>query len=404
MIKYRELMAGIAGTLLQWYDFSLFGFLAPVIAHTYFLHMTHTVALLSTFAVFAVGFLAAPLGAVVFGHIGDRYGRKRALILSIVCMTIPTSLMALLPGYAIIGIWAPIGLIVLRLLQGFVASSEFSGSALFLREHAPAGRVSLYACLPGVSYSLGLLLGGVVTGWLTGPSMPAYAWRFAFALAGLGGVLALYCRLHVEETPVFQFYQKAGCEERYPLLTALRRYPREVCRVLGIAWCVVVPTFGLYVYMSTYLHVTRHLPLALAIRYVTIALLVEVLVEPLGAIWADKIGRERWMILGSILMILLLWPCFVGLASSHHGIILGCLVLLSATLAFAFAPSNAILTGLFPPICRQSGFSVPFNIGMSLFGGTAPFIMSTLVHTHGLLAPAVYIAISLCVGIVSVAC
>ena len=177
------MLAGVSGTALQWYDFAIFGYFAPIIAATYFPSDNPIAAMLSAFGVFAVGYLLAPIGSIVFGLMGDRYGRKRALTLSILAMAIPTSLIALLPGYQTIGIAAPILVTLLRMIQGFVASSEFTGSAIFLVEHAKQGRKAFYGCLTSSGYSMGVILAGLMASLLTAAFMPDWAWRLGFAVA-----------------------------------------------------------------------------------------------------------------------------------------------------------------------------------------------------------------------------
>lgn len=372
------LIAAVAGTLLQWYDFSLFGFLAPVIARVFFATDNPLIALLNTFAIFAVGYCLAPLGAVLFGYIGDRYGRKHALRLSIILMTVPTTAIAFLPGVASWGIVSPILLLLCRLIQGLVASAEFAGSAIFMVEHAPATRRSFYACLPSICYSLGMIVGGMVAAWVSGAQHSDDYWRIAFLLASVGGLLVWYVRHRVAETEVFSTVKQAKRIVSRPLLAAWCNCRREMGQTLALAGFIGVLSFGCYVYMPTFLHVEVGMPLSKALWQVSIALWVDVLTEPLFAFWADRVGRRRMMLWGSGLMLVCLWPLVV-LLMQGGGASLAALCGFSLLIAFTFAPSNALLALLYAPEYRFSGYATAFNLGMSLLGGTTPLVLTYLV-------------------------
>jgi MFS transporter, MHS family, proline/betaine transporter len=375
----REAFAAITGTLLQWYDFSLFGFLAPIIAKTYFgIHNTW-IALLSTFAVFAVGYLMAPIGAIFFGVLGDKRGRKTALTWSVMLMTVPTFLIALLPGYRTIGLWAPVLLILCRLMQGFVASAEFAGSAIFMVEHAPAHRRCFYSSLTSSSYSIGMMLGALACSWLTVSSLPSWSWRIAFVLSGFGALMVVFLRRSVRETPLFANAKKSSAHALKHVVMALTKNPRAVFCTLGIACFAGVLSFGVYVYGATYLHVYVHMPLARAIRYITYALLVDIVVEPFVAMLADRVGKRLVMCVGAGMMLIALPFLVQGFSSANPHIILTSLLCTSLLIAISMSPSNALMSLMFPTRARYSGFGFSFNIGMSLFGGTTPLILTALL-------------------------
>ncbi len=403
MGKQKEVIAAVSGTLLQWYDFSLFGFLAPIIARTFFDTTNTFIALLNTFAVFAVGYLLAPIGAIFFGYLGDRYGRKVALTWSILLMTIPTMVIALLPGYQQWGVVAPVILVLCRLVQGFVASAEFAGSAIFMLEHAQPHRQCFYSSLTSSSYSIGMTVGAFVCSVLVQPSMPDWAWRLAFAFAALGAILVLFLRARVKETDSFlQHCQTAEAVKHKPLLQALKHNKRGILCVLGFAWFIGVITFGSFVFMNTYLVEYTHLHLANAIRYVTYALIFDAVLEPFVAMLADRWGKKSIMWIGSALMLILLPGIFMMLHFDNHDYVLAALLVLSFCIAVAFAPVNAIMTLLFKPEYRFSGFATSFNIGISLFGGTAPLVLTYIAHhSHGIWGLVGYFALAILVGMVA---
>ena len=399
----KALLAGISGTTLQWYDFAIFGYFAPIIASTYFPNDSQFASLLSAFGIFAVGYLLAPLGSIFFGYVGDRFGRKRALTLSILAMAIPTAMISVIPGYQSIGITAPILITLLRVIQGFVASSEFTGSAIFLVEHAKPGRKAFYGCLTSTAYSIGLILAGLAASIFTASFMPAWGWRLGFAIALVAGILIFYLRTHVTETPEYRQiapHEKTGL----PFLTAIKEAPHAVIGVIGIAWLVGIMTFGTYVFTATYLHSYFNVSLSLAALIITLSLAIDALLEPFIAMLADRVGLVRVIKFGMTAMLLLSGPVFYLLSTGSVGLIIAGMVLMSILIAITYAPLNAYMVSLFPHQYRYSGFGVAFNIGISLFGGTTPLMMMWLVNKTGdFIAPAWYYVFGAIIGLASLA-
>jgi len=399
----KALLAGVSGTALQWYDFAIFGYFAPIIARTYFPNDNQFASLLSAFGVFAVGYLLAPLGSIFFGYIGDKYGRKRALTLSILAMAIPTAIISVIPGYQLIGIAAPLLITVLRITQGFVASSEFTGSAIFLVEHAKQGRKAFYGCLTSSAYSIGSILAGLAASLFTASFMPDWGWRLGFAIALIAGILIFYLRMHVEETPEYQQIA-AHDKTNAPFLKAIKEAPYALLGVIGIAWLVGVMTFGTYVFTATYLHNYFDISLSMATLIITLSLAIDALLEPFIAILADRIGFLPIIRLGMVALLLLSIPIFYLLSTGSLALITTGMVLMSILIAITYAPLNAYMVSLFPHQYRYSGFGVAFNTGISLFGGTTPLIMMWLVNkTDNFIAPAWYFVFGAIVGLASLA-
>lgn len=399
--RVKALLAGISGTALQWYDFAIFGYFAPIIAATYFPNDNQIASLLNTFGVFAVGYLLAPLGSIFFGYIGDHYGRKRALILSILAMAIPTAMISIIPGYKLIGVAAPILITLLRVIQGFVASAEFTGSAIFLVEHAKPGKKAFYGCLTSSAYSAGLILAGLAASFFTASFMPEWGWRLGFAIALIAGVLIFFLRIHVSETPEFvdiKDYEKP----RSPFMTAIKETPMAMVGVIGIAWLVGIMTFGTYVFTASYLHTYFNIPLSLVTIIITASLAVDAILEPFIAIFSDKVGHLSVITIGMISMMLLSIPIFYLLSSGSVINITKGLILMSILIAITYAPLNAYMVSLFPQQYRYSGFGVAFNVGISIFGGTTPLVMMWLVGRAGnFIAPAGYYVFGTIIGLVS---
>ncbi|HAT8866517.1 TPA: MFS transporter [Legionella pneumophila] len=398
----KALFAGVSGTALQWYDFALFGYFAPIIAATYFPNDNQFASLLSAFGVFAVGYLLAPIGSLFFGYIGDQFGRKRALTLSILAMAIPTALISVVPSYQYIGIAAPLLITLLRVIQGFVASSEFTGSAIFLVEHATPENKAFYGCLTSSAYSTGLIMAGLAASFFTASFMPDWGWRIGFGLALIAGILIFYLRAHVAETPEYEHIAQHD-KRSLPFLAALKEAPLAVVGIIGIAWLVSIMTFGTYVFTATYLHSYFHISLGLATLIITIALAVDATLEPFIALLADKIGLLKVVRLGMVGMLLLSIPIFILLATANVVLISMGLVFMSILIAITYAPLNAYMVSLFPHQYRYSGFGVAFNVGISLFGGTTPIVMMWLVNTtNNFISPAWYYMFGAIIGLVSI--
>lgn len=395
----KALLVGVLGTALQWYDFALFGYFAPIIAKTYFPNDNPLVGVLNAFGIFAVGYLLAPIGSIFFGYIGDRFGRKRALTISILAMAIPTALISVIPSYMTIGIAAPVIITLLRVIQGFVASAEFTGSAIFLVEHAKPEHKALYGCLTSSAYSLGLILAGLAASLFTASFMPEWGWRLGFALALIAGILIFYLRIHVKETPEFNSIKKEN-NVHSPFMRALKEAPRTMIGVIGIVWLGSIMTFGTYIFSASYLHTYFHFPLSQITLIITLALTVDALLEPFIALIADKIGHLIVIKVGMIAMMLLCIPIFYLLSSGNLTLVVTGLIGMSVLIAITYAPLNAYMVSLFPKEYRYSGFGVAFNIGVSIFGGTTPLFMMWLVnYTGNVMAPAWYYLFGTIIGL-----
>ncbi len=401
--QIKALLAGVSGTALQWYDFAIFGYFAPIIATTFFPHKNHLASILHTFAIFAVSYLLAPLGAIAFGYIGDRYGRKKALTLSILAMAIPTALISVIPGYQAIGVAAPLLITLLRVMQGFVASAEFTGASIFLIEHAKPTNKAFYGCLTSSAYSAGSVLAGLAASFFTSSFMPAWGWRLGFALALLAGLVIFFLRLHVHETPEYT-HIKADEKPRVPLMIAIREKPWQMLGVMGLAWLTGIMTFGTYVFTATYLHTYFNLPLSLVTLIITAALVVDALLEPVVAVFADTIGHKTVIRLGMMCMIVVSIPVFYLLSSGNVVNITKGLIVMSIVIAITYAPMNAYMVSLFPRAYRYSGFGVAFNVSISIFGSTTPlFLMWLVSKTGNFIAPAGYYIFGAVIGLLSLA-
>jgi MFS transporter, MHS family, proline/betaine transporter len=391
----RAIVAASAGNLVEWYDFAVYVYLATTLAAIFFPQQDSTAGLLSTFAVFAAAFFVRPLGGLVFGPIGDRIGRQRTLAVVIILMSVSTFAIGLLPGYGSIGLAAPALLVVFRLLQGFSAGGEFGGASSYISEYSPTERRGFLTSWVEFSAVGGFLLGStVVTALTTGlsdGSLNSWGWRIPFLFAAPLGLVGLYIRMRMEDTPKFRALEREHATASAPLRETLTRDWGPMLSLGGLA---VIQNIGFYfvlAYMPTYL--TKELGFSSTASFVssTITLVVAMaLIPPLGAL-SDRVGRRP--VLGAacvgfaVLTYPLLWVMSQGVlwAAVLAHVVLGMVqaTFLSATIA--------ALTELLRTRTRYSGFSISYNISVAAFGGTAPYIATWLIaRTGSTLSPAFY--------------
>jgi MHS family proline/betaine transporter-like MFS transporter len=391
-------VAGAIGNLLEWYDFGLFGFFAPVIARQLMPPTDRLASLLETFGVFAAGFLMRPLGGVVFGWVGDSLGRKRALELSVLLMAVATTLIGLLPSHAAIGLAAPLLLTVMRLLQGLSVGGEYVGSMSFLSEHAAPKQRAFFGSWSSFSVVLGSLLGSgtaaLLTGLLSEAQLSAWGWRVPFLGGVLIGVVGLWLRLGIKESPSFLQIQKSGNLAANPLVEVLRKDLGPIAITLGLAGLLSIGFYVPFVWLPTWLSQINKPPLEedRALVANTIALAALAVLTPLAALVSDRLGR-RPMILGTALgYALLSYPLFRLMAGgTFAGALLAGLVFAACNSLFSGCMA-ATLVELFPTRTRYTGMAIAYNIGMALMGGTAPLAATGLIRLTGdVLAPAYYL-------------
>lgn len=390
------IVPGIVGNVLEWYDFSLYGYFAPLIAQLFFPTHSKTLSLIATFGIFAVGFLMRPLGAVVFGHFGDRYGRKKTLAFAVILMAVPTVLIGLLPTYAVAGIWAGILLTICRLLQGLAVGGEFSGSIVYIIEHAPANYRGFYGSLAMFSAFAGLLLGSavgaLVSGITAGTEFAAYAWRIPFLFGIVLGFVGLYLRLGMPETPNFNALLTSGRTLKNPLMTALKQHPALMLKATGLVFLPAMGFYLLFVYLSSYFTLYLKLPLHTALIINSVNMAVITLAIPFAGYLSDKVGRKPVLFTGALAMFLFAYPLFLllGQATIVTTIIAQAIFALIASFCYAAIP--ATLVEMFATDIRYSAMSLPYNLANTIFGGTAPLMATFLITMTGtILAPSFYL-------------
>jgi MHS family proline/betaine transporter-like MFS transporter len=397
--RARTLATGVIGTFVEYYDFAVYGLVAPVIATQFFPEGDPLTALLATFGIFAIGFIGRPLGGVVFGHFGDRVGRRNVLSVAIILMTVCTVLVGLLPTYAAIGAASPLSLLVLRLIQNFSVGGEFSGASSFVVEHAPSERRGFYGASINVSSVIPFVVAIAVvlpfSALLSETQFAAWGWRVPFLLAGPLGIVGLYLRLKVDESPAYQQVKQRGELERLPVVTALRtQYPR-ILLLFTSASVSGISFYMLSSYMVTHLTAELGYQRTPALLINGAAILAFCFAGLAYAHASDKMGRKPVSLISHAAVVLLAVPSFVLMAS---GSVVAATIgqsLFAVSLAGLSVMTTVLSVELFPPQVRYSSNALGYQGAYMVFAGTAPFVSTWLVGVTGSnLAPAFYASLA----------
>jgi len=383
----RALVAACIGNFIEYFDFVIYGYFAAVIAQLFFPSDDPAASLLLTFAVFAISYASRPLGGIIFGHIGDRYGRKTPLAVAILLIAAATTSIGLMPTYQSIGIAAPILLTIARLVQGISVGGEYGGATSFIAEYAPANRRGFYTGWQTFTIGLALLVGGgvasIITTVLTTEQLHSWGWRLPF-LAGVPlGLVGLYLRLKLEETPHFTSVKAHDTVEKAPLLAGLRKEWRAILIGMGLISAPSACIYIFYIYMPTYLARVLEFSLADAQRANLFGLVFYCLLLPPFALLSDIVGRKPLMLFSALAIAVVTYPAFHLLdANNFSQTVLGlCLM------SLAFAPHSATalcaMSEIMPTKMRYTGLSISLNIPVTLLGGTAPFLATYLVSRTG---------------------
>lgn len=392
----RVLAAGFIGNFVEWFDYASYGYFATVIAQVFFPQIAPTSALLATFAVFAVSFVVRPFGGILWGHIGDRIGRRTALSYSIIIMSGATFLIAFLPSYARVGLLAPALLVLVRMVQGFSASGEYAGASAFIAEYAPVSRRGLYTSIVPASTAAGLLFGSLLSelmfGVLSGPQMQSFGWRLPFLLAAPLGLIGLYIRLRLEDTPKFKTFEATHHVPKTPFMELITTYRREIIIALGVAFLNAVGFYLVLSYMPVYLMTQLKISSTASFAATSVTLLTYIgLIFLMGRL-SDRFGRKTLLIAASVLFIVFTIPLFIALQGAHLIVIVLVEIAFGAMLTINDGTLACFLSEIFPTRVRYSGFAFSFNLANALFGGTASFIATWLISVTGSkLAPAWYL-------------
>lgn len=383
----RVVASALVGATIEWYDFFLYGVVAGIVFNKlYFPAGDPVISTLLAYTTFAVGFVTRPLGGIVFGHFGDRLGRKSMLILTLMIMGVATFLIGLVPTYEQIGIWAPIALLLLRVLQGIGLGGEWGGAVLMAYEYAPKEKRGFYASLPQIGLALGLCLAsGVVallSSQLSDEQFLSWGWRVAFLLSGLMVFVGMYIRLAVKETPEFAAVKERNEASAIPFVDMMRRYPGNILKGMGARYIdgVFFNIFGVFsiAYLTTTLKISR----TDALIGVMAAAMVMIVTIPFFGYLSDRIGRPRVYFWGALITGLSAFPGFWLMTNSGGDVTtiwLAIIVPFGILYASVYGPEAALFCDLFDAKVRYTGISFVYQFSGIFASGITPIIATALL-------------------------
>jgi MFS transporter, MHS family, proline/betaine transporter len=403
----RAIIAAAIGNALEWYDFILYGYFAATIGRVFFPSHDPLTSLLLAVATFGVGFVLRPVGAIVLGQYADRHGRRTALTLIIAMMTVATALIIATPGYATIGIAAPLLVVLARLLQGFSVGGELGSSTAFLIESAPPRLRGLFASIQGASQNvsavLAALAGTAITEWLTPDQVQHWGWRLPFLGGLLIGPVGFYIRRHLAETEAFLAASRAPAAEA-PWRALARTHWRQLLAVIGAICFGTCCTYVLTLNMPGYANTVLHVPMQATFLAGLVASAQGIVVNPLAGRLSDRIGRVRVMVPTALAVGALVYPGF-RLLVAHPG--LHTLLLVQVGLNILYSLYGGALYGfmadLFPAQIRSSGISLGYNISVLIFGASAPALVTWMIRASGNpLIPSFYVSAAALISVATV--
>ncbi|MEO4040183.1 MFS transporter [Hoeflea sp. CAU 1731] len=391
--RFRNTLSGAFGNVLEWYDFAVYGTLAPILGQLFFPSDDPFTSLLAAFGAFAVGYISRPIGGVLLGHIGDVIGRKPSLILSVFMMGVTTTAIGFLPSFDSIGVTASILLVLLRLVQGLSVGGEYPASIVFLSEHAPDGRRGYYASWPMFGSVIGFLLGSGVTVLLTtaigDAAMQEWGWRVPFLSGAVIAIAGVLFRRGMTEPPGFE---NTGPDGQAPFVAAFRDHWRSIARIVALTLVNAVGFYLLWVYATSYLTERMHVSTTKAMDVSTLSLVVMLPATTIAAILSDRIGRKPLLYFVGVGTLLLAWPLW---SLMHHD---DPVMIFLAQAGFAvlygagYAGLSVAIIEILPGNVRCSASAIGYNLAQGLFGGTTPLVATYLVRrTSDDFAPVYYL-------------
>ncbi|MCW4354696.1 MFS transporter [Hoyosella sp. YIM 151337] len=401
----RGIVAACIGNFLEWYEFVLYGYFAAVFAVLFFPNDDPAVAMMMTFLVFGISFFVRPLGGVVFGYIGDRYGRKVTLSAIILMISLATAAMALVPPYASIGVLAPICILLLRCLQGLSAGGEWMGAAAYVVESAPAGRRAFFGSWQTITIVLGMAVAAstsfALSALLSPEALLSWGWRIPFLAALPLGLIGLYIRLKLEESPEFsEARAEAAGPEKSPLMQAIKQHWRSILLVTALVCAPTMCTYVLLIYLPTLLTETLGVETAAARGAILVSMLILVALVVVFARLCDRFGRRPFILAGAMWVLVAAVPGFILIHQGSLFAIIAGVVLILIGDAMMLAPQPALFCELFPTTKRYSGLAIGYNLGVMIFGGAGPFVAATLVSLSGsTFAPSWYLMVGAAISL-----
>ncbi|HIW92587.1 MAG TPA: MHS family MFS transporter [Candidatus Corynebacterium avicola] len=403
----RAVLASTIGTTVEWYDFALFGTASALVFNRlFFPDLDPLFGTVAAFAISAVGFFVRPLGGFVFGIVGDKYGRRSVLIITLALMGTATVCMGLLPTYAQIGLWAPTLLILLRALQGFGSGAEFAGAVIMVAEYAPPKYRTLLSSFPVMGNMLGGALGAgffsLLSTLLSHEQMTSWGWRVPFFVGALGLAVGMWVRYGLEETPKFRAMQKKADkkqeEKRTPLRVVFKKYPKQMAAAMLSVFAESAPSYLIKTFTITYLASFLLVDERIGLNAVTIASLVGIFTTPMFGFLGDRYGAKKVYMIAIVAMVAMIFPFFLLIGTKLPVVItLAVIVIYGFGVRALGANLGLIISGYFPTEVRYSGCAISKEIATALSGGVSPMIATGLLAWSQSFVPVAIYIIAVCI-------
>ncbi|MBN1643628.1 MAG: MFS transporter [Dehalococcoidales bacterium] len=398
-----SILSGLVGNIMEWYDFALYGYMVPIISQLFFPSQNNLSSIMSTFAVFAAGFIMRPIGGIILGRVGDIKGRKTTLYISMILMAVCTALMGVLPTYKSVGLAAPVLLVLLRLFQGLSVGGEFSTSVSYMVEEAPKNSRGIFGSLANIGSMTGMVMGAAVAAavstFIAKESLLSWGWRLPFFLAAILGIIGMYYTIKMPKSHLF--VREKRHEEVASIREVFTSGRRELIQAMLFCLGYTVLFYLPLVYMPTYVHSIAGMDENKALQITTVATFLLIFLIPMMAILSDRFIRRRSILITAFLIALVCAvPMFI-LAVKSYILLFSVLVLFGIIIAVPLGVAPATLVEWFPTKYRLTSYSVIYNIGVGIFGGSTPMICTWLIKTTGNnLAPAYYLGAFIIISLV----
>ncbi|CCJ75347.1 MHS family MFS transporter [Cronobacter muytjensii] len=407
----KVLIASLTGSAIEWFDYFLYGTAAALVFNKIFFPMVDPViGLILSWLSFSLTFFIRPIGGVFFAHIGDRIGRKKTLVLTLSLMGGATVMIGLLPTYETIGIWAPVLLILMRIIQGMGIGGEWGGALLLAYEYAPEKRKGFFGSIPQAGVTIGMLMATFIVSLMTlfsEAQFLAWGWRIPFLLSAVLVLLGLWIRRGIDETPDFQQAKRTGQLSKTPLRVTVRHHWREVLIAAGLKVVETAPFYIFSTFVVSYATTTLAYEKSQALESVTLAALVATILIPLMGLLSDKIGRKRMYAVSVMLLGAFIVPWFMLLdTGTTWGIMLATVIAFGVLWAPITAVLGTLCSEIFHARVRYTGITLGYQLGAALAGGTAPLIATGLLaHSGGDWTPvAWYLAVTVAISLLAILC
>lgn len=392
--RHTSILAGFIGNVIEWYDFALYGYMAGILSELFFPGENTTASLIATYGVFAAGFIMRPLGSAVFGWMGDTVGRSRTMFISVIMMVLPTFILGCLPTFKSVGIWAPVMLVLVRLVQGLSVGGEFSSSVTYLVETAPRSGRGLAGSWANTGSMLGMLLGSAAaaatTSLLPEETVHQWAWRLPFFFGGALGSVAIFMRRKLPQSTHFKRHHKQR-PETSPLVQLVTEDRARTLKAVLFASAYGVLFYIPLVYLPEWLHRETGMALSMALRINTVATIILLALIPVSGWLGDRVFRRTHLLAGAMLvMAVVAWPLYHWMAVGGMYAAIVTQVVLLVIIAVPLGSAPAMFVELFPAEDRLSGYSVSYNLGLGVVGGITPMMATWIIEVTGVAsAPAV---------------